>query len=55
LIYVAVPIDHRKERFRSLTTDLVHQVEGSGFAELKSFAEQLKNEAELLRASRVVG
>ena len=55
LIYVAVPIDHRKERFRSLTTDLVHQVEGSGFAELISFAEQLKKEAELLRASRVVG
>lgn len=55
MIYVATPIDRRKERFRSLTTDLVHQVEGNGFAELKFFVEQLKKEAELSRSSKVMG
>lgn len=41
-VFVAQPIDPRKDRYKSLTTDVIRETEASNFPELASFVEQLK-------------
>jgi hypothetical protein len=41
-VFVAQPVDPRKDRYKSLTTDVIRETEASNFPELASFVEQLK-------------
>lgn len=43
VIFLADPPDKRKERYKSLTTDVVKQGDSGDFAELRSFIERLKS------------
>jgi len=53
LIYLALPTDRRKERFKSLTTEMVCQSQEGDYSELKAFVELLKESAKTLRSSRI--
>jgi hypothetical protein len=53
LIFMALPIDRRKERFKSLTTEMVCQSSDGGYTELKPFVQLVKESAKSLRMSRI--
>jgi serine/threonine protein kinase len=42
MVYLADPPDKRKERYKSLTTDVVKQGEAGDYSELEHFIEQIK-------------
>jgi serine/threonine protein kinase len=54
LIYMAFPIDRRKERFKSLTTEMVCQSQDGDYPELKPFVELVKESSKSLRLSRIM-
>jgi hypothetical protein len=41
-VFIARPIDPRKDRYKSLTTDVIRETEAGNFSELAAFVEQLK-------------